>query len=144
MGEDQLPGYRGRLRSALLAVGLGIGDLLRVDGNDISYEGSLMPRLETEDEFHIVIKQKSGYNIGIKFDEKTKISRLGKAIKPEFNPPPLPEMRTDLPKVSIISTGGTIASRVDYVTGGVYAAIREARARRVARKKDVRAKVRTK
>ena len=123
MGEDQLPGYRGKLRAALLDVGLGIGDLLRVERNDISYEGSLMPRLETEDEFHIVIKQKSGYNIGVKFDELTNISRLGTAIKPEFNPPPLPEMRKDLPKVSIISTGGTIASRVDYVTGGVHAAM---------------------
>jgi glutamyl-tRNA(Gln) amidotransferase subunit D len=32
-------------------------------------------------------------------------------------------VKEGLPKVSIISTGGTIASRVDYVTGGVYAAM---------------------
>jgi len=32
-------------------------------------------------------------------------------------------MGQNLPKVSVVSTGGTIASRVDYITGGVQAAI---------------------
>ncbi len=123
MGEDSLPGYRGRLREALEATGAGIGDLLRVESRDRSYQGTLMPRLESADEWHIVLKLKSGYNIGVTFDETTKIVRVGQAEKPEFRPPPLPEMREGLPRVSIISTGGTIASRVDYITGGVHAAI---------------------
>jgi glutamyl-tRNA(Gln) amidotransferase subunit D len=123
MGEDQLPGYRGQLRVALEGVGLSVGDLLRIVSDDATYEGSLMPRLETEDEWHIVLKQKSGYNIGIKYGESTGITRLGAAVKPVFRPPKIPDMKHSLPKVSIISTGGTIASRVDYVTGGVHAAM---------------------
>jgi len=123
MGEDTLPGYRGRLREALDAAGAGIGDLLKVETGDVGYEGTLMPRLETADDRHIVLKLKTGYNIGVAFEEDTSIKWLGKAEKPEFRPPPPPEMDSSLPRVSIISTGGTIASRVDYVTGGVHAAI---------------------
>jgi glutamyl-tRNA(Gln) amidotransferase subunit D len=123
MGEDSLHGYRSRLRETLEAAGVGIGDLLKVETEDKGYEGSLMPRLESADDRHIVLKLRSGYNIGVAFDEGTRVTRLGKAEKPEFRPPPLPEMKSGLPRVSIISTGGTIASRVDYITGGVHAAI---------------------
>ncbi|MCW3979107.1 MAG: Glu-tRNA(Gln) amidotransferase subunit GatD, partial [Candidatus Bathyarchaeota archaeon] len=123
MGEAPFHGYRNRLREALKAAGAGIGDLLKVEAGDRSYEGSLMPRLESADDWHIVLKLKSGYNIGVAVDEGTKITRLGQAEKPEFRPPPLPEMKGGLPRVSIVSTGGTIASRVDYITGGVHAAI---------------------
>jgi glutamyl-tRNA(Gln) amidotransferase subunit D len=123
MDEDALHGYRGRLREALEAAGAGIGDQLKVEAGGRSYMGTLMPRLESADDRHLVLKQRTGYNIGVAFNEETKIQRLGQAEKPEFKPPPLPRMREDLPRVSIISTGGTIASRVDYTTGGVYAAI---------------------
>jgi len=123
MGEDPLHGYRGRLREALEAAGVVIGDLVRVESGERSHEGSLMPRLETADDRHIVLKLMTGYNVGVAFDEETEIVRLGQADKPEFRPPPLPETRAGLPRVSIVSTGGTIASRVDYVTGGVQSAI---------------------
>lgn len=123
MGEDELPGYRGKLRKALQVVGAEIGDLLRVESGNNIYEGSLMPRLESADDWHIVLKLKSGYNLGIVINEFTKMTRLRSAEKPEFKPLPLPDMDKDLPYVSIISTGGTIASRVDYSTGGVRAAI---------------------
>ncbi|MGQ9538658.1 MAG: Glu-tRNA(Gln) amidotransferase subunit GatD, partial [Candidatus Bathycorpusculaceae bacterium] len=43
--------------------------------------------------------------------------------KPTFVPPPSPEQNPELPKVVIISTGGTIASRVDYRTGAVRPAL---------------------
>lgn len=123
MGEDPLHGYRSRLREALEAAGVVIGDLVRVESREGSNEGSLMPRLETADDRHIVLKLTTGYNVGVAFDEETEIVRLGQADKPEFRPPPLPETRVGLPRVSIVSTGGTIASRVDYVTGGVQSAI---------------------
>ncbi len=123
MAEERLPGYRGILFQKLLGAGIGVGDSLKVVSGGVTYEGSLMPRVETSDEHHIVLKMKSGYNIGLLYTEDTKIVRLGEAVKPEFRTSPLPEMRNDLPRVSIISTGGTIASRVDYITGGVQAAI---------------------
>jgi len=123
MGEDSLQGYRGRLREALEAAGAEVGDRLLIESGGRSFEGSLMPRLETADDRHIVLKMKTGYNIGVTFDEETEIVKTGQAEKPEFRPPPIPETKKGLPRVSIVSTGGTIASRVDYATGGVHAAI---------------------
>lgn len=123
MGCETMYGYRGRLLRALMAAGVDVGDLMRVETGGKIYEGILMPRLESADDWHLVIKLISGYNIGVAFDEESRVERLGSAEKPEFRPPPPPEQKPGLPRVSIISTGGTIASRVDYVTGGVHAAI---------------------
>jgi glutamyl-tRNA(Gln) amidotransferase subunit D len=123
MVEDTLPGYRGRLRDFLEAAGVGIGDVVRVTIGSLITEGTLMPRVESADEYHIVLKQRTGYNVGLAYAENLKLEKIGEAVKPEFRPPPLPPMKMGLPKVSIISTGGTIASRVDYITGGVYAAM---------------------
>jgi glutamyl-tRNA(Gln) amidotransferase subunit D len=123
MGERPLHGYRGHLREVLDEIGAGIGDLLKVGHGEKSHKGTLMPRVVTADDWHIVLKLKTGYNIGITYYDGLAITRLGEAEKPNFRPPPLPPMQKDLPKVSIVSTGGTIASRVDYVTGGVHAAI---------------------
>jgi glutamyl-tRNA(Gln) amidotransferase subunit D len=121
--EDRLTGYRGKLRTALKTAGVEIGDKLAVSVNSQQYMGSLMPRVETYDEWHLIIKMVSGYNIGLAYSEDMYITKTGTAPKPEFKQPPLPEAEEGLPKVSIISTGGTIASRVDYVTGGVISAM---------------------
>ncbi|MCW4050064.1 MAG: Glu-tRNA(Gln) amidotransferase subunit GatD [Candidatus Bathyarchaeota archaeon] len=123
MTEDKLTGYRGSLRKALESAGAEIGDRLEVTVNQQQYRGSLMPRVETYDDWHLIIKMVSGYNVGLAYNETMKINKVGTAPKPEFKQPPLPEAEKGLPKVSIISTGGTIASRVDYVTGGVISAM---------------------
>lgn len=111
------------MRENLKAANIEIGDLLRIKADGKVHEGILMPRLESADDRHLVLKLKSGYNVGVSFDNSTVVERLQRAERPEFKPPPLPESKAGLPRVCIISTGGTIASRVDYVTGGVHAAI---------------------
>ena len=123
MTSETLPGYRGKLRELLSAAKVGVGDVVRVHKGGEAYEGTLLPRVENADEWHLVVKQKTGYNIGIAHTDDLRVEKIGEAVKPEFRPPPLPPVQEGLPKVSIISTGGTIASRVDYVTGGVYAAM---------------------
>ena len=123
MDAETLPGYRGKLRELLIRAKVSVGDAVRVHTRGDSYEGTLLPRVENADEWHIVIKQKTGYNFGIAHTIDLQVEKIGEAVKPEFKPPPLPPVKEGLSKVSIISTGGTIASRVDYVTGGVYAAM---------------------
>ncbi len=123
MTAETLPGYRGKLRELLTEAKIGVGDVVRVHTGGHAYEGTLLPRVENADDWHLVIKQKTGYNIGIAQTDDLHVEKIGEAKKPEFRPPPLPPVKEGLPKVSIISTGGTIASRVDYVTGGVYAAM---------------------
>ncbi len=123
MTAETLSGYRGKLRELLIEAKIGVGDVVRVHTGGHAYEGTLLPRVENADDWHLVIKQKTGYNIGIAQANDLHVEKIGEAKKPEFHPPPLPPVKGELPKVSIISTGGTIASRVDYITGGVYAAM---------------------
>jgi len=121
--SKNLLGYKGKALKALEDARAEIGDLIRVTKNETFHEGILIPRSEIGDDKHIVIKIKSGYNIGIEVTPRTGIEKLGAKTKPSFVAPPPPEKKPDLPKVTIVSTGGTIASRVDYRTGAVRPAI---------------------
>jgi len=121
--EKELSGYRGMALEALKKAGVKAEDQIRIVKNGQTFEGILIPRSEYGDDTHVVIKIKSGYNLGIKVPSATRIERIGAGARLAFYPPPLPEQKPDLPKVAIISTGGTIASRVDYRTGGVRSAL---------------------
>jgi glutamyl-tRNA(Gln) amidotransferase subunit D len=123
MGVEEFLGYRGLALETLKKIGAEIGDFIRVTKGNQVYEGILIPRSEYGDEEHIVIKLKSGYNIGLRITPETRIEKIGKGEKPAFVAPPLPEQNPSLPKIAIISTGGTIASRVDYRTGAVRPAL---------------------
>jgi glutamyl-tRNA(Gln) amidotransferase subunit D len=116
-------GYKGRALEALRKAEAEIGDKIRIVKDEESYEGILIPRSETADENYIVIKMKNGYNVGIRITSNTKIEKTGKGAKPTFTSLSLPEQIQSLPRVAILSTGGTIASRVDYRTGAVRSAL---------------------
>jgi len=123
MSKKEFLGYKGEASEAIKRAEVEIGDMIRITKNGEVYEGILIPRSEYGDEKHIVIKLKSGYNVGIRITSTTKIEKIGKGAKPTFEPSPLPEQNPKLPKIAIISTGGTIASRVDYRTGAVRPAL---------------------
>jgi glutamyl-tRNA(Gln) amidotransferase subunit D len=123
MNQKESSGYKGKALSALEKAGCEVGDIIRVTSDGKVYEGILIPRSETGDDKHVVVKLKSGYNIGVRMTPNIKIEKVGKGSKPSFAAPPLPEQKPELPKVVIMSTGGTIASRVDYRTGAVRSAL---------------------
>jgi glutamyl-tRNA(Gln) amidotransferase subunit D len=123
--------YAKKLQSVLDRKKLRIGERILVEKDGRSYEGILMPRIELGDQMSLVLKLDNGYNIGIRFEPGVNIERsrtaepkdvleeeqyeLGKTKKKflgvTFDP--------KKPPVSLIATGGTIASRVDYKTGAV-------------------------
>ncbi|MDI6904367.1 MAG: Glu-tRNA(Gln) amidotransferase subunit GatD [Candidatus Bathyarchaeia archaeon] len=121
--KKEFLGYKGEVLETIKKAEAEIGDIIRVTKNEEVYEGILIPRSEYGDEKHVVIKLRSGYNIGIRITPNTKIEKIGKGAKPAFAPTSSPEQNPKLPKVAIISTGGTIASRVDYRTGAVRPAL---------------------
>ena len=121
--SEEFPGYRGQALKFLKKAGAEIGDVIRVTKDGEDWEGILIPRSEIGDERHIIIKLKSGYNVGVRIGSTTRVEKVGEGVKPSFTPPPLPKQKSGLPKVAIVSTGGTIASRVDYRTGGVRPAL---------------------
>ncbi len=121
--NDEFPGYRGQALKILKRAEAEIGDVIRITKNGERWEGILIPRSEFGDEEHIILKLKSGYNVGVHVDSVAKIEKVGEGFKPAFTSPPLPKHKQGLPRVAIVSTGGTIASRVDYRTGGVRSAL---------------------
>src|SRR5437867_11398115 len=66
---------------------------------------------------------RNGYNIGIHHERAEKIEVIGEGEKPHFTKPRSASKHPGLPRVSMISVGGTIASRVDYRTGAVQPAL---------------------
>ncbi|ASJ16915.1 glutamyl-tRNA(Gln) amidotransferase subunit D [Thermococcus chitonophagus] len=107
--------------------GIEVGDYVRLvkleDGEKIEYEGLVMPPYELSEGDTLVIKLDNGYNIGIAVDKITSIEVVEKAkAKPEVHFKAELEPKPGLPSVTILGTGGTIASRIDYETGAVYPA----------------------
>lgn len=121
--QDKLQGYSGDVRRLLESSGVEVGDEVEVRVGDEVYRGILMARYELAEPGYIVVKLPNGYNVGIKFSDKVSVRKIAPARKPSFIPPPRPQAKPGLPKVVVVSTGGTIASRIDYRTGGVRAAL---------------------
>ena len=90
-------------------------------------EGLVMPRIDFGDTNCLIIKLDSGYNAGIstaKIDEFKVVAKSGNATKAPAKKAASKKAGTTLeanglPKISMIATGGTIASVIDYATGGV-------------------------
>lgn len=119
----ELSGYRGKAEKVLLKAKVEVGDLVKVTRGSEVFQGVLMPRYELADDRHIVLKLKNGYNIGLRVAPNMILEKIGEGAKPSFKADETLSERKDLPTVVIISTGGTIASRVDYRTGAVHSAI---------------------
>jgi glutamyl-tRNA(Gln) amidotransferase subunit D len=115
-------GYKGSSQKFLELSGISIGDIIKITKNNVSYQGILLDRAEDPDDKHIVLKLDSGYNIGI--DVGGALAELvTKGDKPNLELPPLDIGKdVDKPDISIVSTGGTVASVVDYKTGAVHPA----------------------
>lgn len=100
------------------------GDRVRVRTPGKDYEGILLPRIEAGDSSCVVLKLDSGYNAGVAFGEGIVIERLSEGAALEHFPEMHLEPKKGLPDLALIATGGTIASRVDYRTGGVHMLMR--------------------
>lgn len=121
--RDELKGYKGRARAALAEREVRVWSEVRLTNDAGSvFEGVILPRSETLDDLHVVIKMRNGYNIGVHVERIAAIEELGykeavyKIPEKEF------PVRPHLPRVTLLGTGGTIASRLDYRTGAVIPA----------------------
>ncbi len=124
MFVTELEGYDGEILRRLKNANAKIGDIIRITTKTgEAFEGALFPRSEYADPNHIVLKLKNGYNIGIHYERTESIQVVGEGQKPHFTTVSPPKKQPGLPKVAIISTGGTIASRVAYRTGAVQPAL---------------------
>jgi glutamyl-tRNA(Gln) amidotransferase subunit D len=101
------------------------GDYVRVTHDGHADEGVLLPSTTPA---HLVLKLDGGYNVGIDHEAAT-VEVLesdtydvgGDRTDEDGEGASVVEFDPGLPTVSLISTGGTIASTVDYRTGAVSA-----------------------
>lgn len=96
------------------------GDKVKLITADEEFLGILMPRPTLLEKGITVIKLESGYNIGID-NSKIKKIELVEKYKPIAKHKEKLKKKRKLPTITMISTGGTISSRIDYRTGGVFA-----------------------
>lgn len=122
MGEKSFKGYSGKALSILQKFNAPVWSDVELITSNGSYKGIILPRSETADDLHIVIKMPIGYNIGIKAESITGINIFG--YKEAHYQIPEKEFPKDpsKPNVKLLGTGGTIASRLDYRTGAVIPA----------------------
>lgn len=120
--NDEYKGYRGVALNTLKKFNSPVWSEVEISTDDGNYNGLILPRSETADEFHIVLKMPIGYNIGIAAEKIKDVKIFGRREAkykiPEKDFPYDPKK----PRVKLLGTGGTIASRLDYRTGAVIPA----------------------
>ncbi len=97
------------------------GDRIQVTTSDgATFEGILMPRHSFSGDDILTVKLGNGYNIGLQADG-AEVEVLAKAESRNVDLS-MPDEDPDKPTIAVLGTGGTIASFVDYRTGGVHPA----------------------
>ena len=115
-------GYRGNLRERLIKDKIRTWSRVEVHKGDARYEGLLLPRSQHTDDYYITIKVDTGYNLGILVDDQTTVKEIGYQ-KGHYELPHVDvQFKDEFPNVTLLGTGGTVASRLDYRTGAVLPA----------------------
>ena len=91
------------------------GSFVKIKTKDSEYQGTILPSSTSETVF---LKLNNGYNAGFsaKSIKSMSVLKSSEIQKPKSK---ITSQNPKLPKISFITTGGTIASRVDYKTGAV-------------------------
>ncbi|MBD3401114.1 MAG: Glu-tRNA(Gln) amidotransferase subunit GatD [Candidatus Coatesbacteria bacterium] len=119
---DPFKGYHGRARELLERLGARVWSDCTITTDTGEFSGIILPRSEQADDRHIVLKMITGYNIGIA------VERINGIVEHDYKEAhyKIPEQEFPFdpvkPNVTLLGTGGTIASRLDYRTGAVIPA----------------------
>jgi glutamyl-tRNA(Gln) amidotransferase subunit D len=122
MSEDIFQGYKNEALETLKKFNVRVWSQANIATKRGDFVGTILPRSENDDDFHIVLKIPTGYNVGIDVRTIQDMTETGYK-KANYKIPEKEFPYTDgLPKVKLFGTGGTIASRLDYRTGAVIPA----------------------
>src|SRR5438034_11700464 len=111
--------YPPAIKTLLDAAGAGVGDTVAVTARGDRLEGVVMPHHAFSGPDILTLKLGSGYNVGIDVQDIAKVELVAKHA-------PAPKKTVEVPRtgglpvLSVLGTGGTIASYVDYRTGAVH------------------------
>lgn len=119
---DKYQGYKGEAKEKLIEQNARVWGDVEIDTTRGKFKGIILPRSETADDKHIVLKLRNGYNVGLAVDT---IKRM---IETDYQEAHYNIQEKEFPydpgkpDVKLLGTGGTIASRLDYRTGAVIPA----------------------
>ncbi len=100
------------------------GDIVEIRTEKGTYKGTIMPKHEFSRDEIIILKLDNGYNIGVSVKDILSLKVLGKGEKAGIRREKMEKGAGEgIKKITLFSTGGTIASYVDYRTGAVHPAI---------------------
>ncbi len=113
MSQNNDPeGYRGELRDRLIRENIRTWSKVKVKKDSAIYEGLLLPRSVHTDDDYITLKVDTGYNLGILVNDTTIIEEIGYQ-KGNYKLPHVDvEFKEELPNVTLLGTGGTVASMI--------------------------------
>lgn len=114
--------YEGYLKEFLEISQITVGDTVKVTKPGIEHKGMLLEKPDYSNKNTIILKLSSGYNIGIDIKD-AKIEKISSGQKPKIELDPVDkQISEEKDNLSILSTGGTVASVIDYKTGAVHPA----------------------
>jgi len=114
--------YEGYLKEFLEISQITVGDTVKVTKPGIEHKGMLLEKPDYSNKNTIILKLNSGYNIGIDIKD-AKIEKISSGQKPKIELDPVDkQISEEKDNLSILSTGGTVASVIDYKTGAVHPA----------------------
>ena len=112
--------YSEKILKALAKEEIKVGDKMEIVSGGFKIVGELMPKTEVGDPDTYIVKLDNGYNVGIRHNSDSALRLVSKGTgAPKFKSAAV-KTKAGLPKVAMIYTGGTIGSKIDYKTGGVY------------------------
>jgi len=120
--NEKYKGYKDAALNILKNFNIQVWSDIEVKTTRGNFKGIVLPRSETADKKHLVLKLRNGYNVGLAADTILEIDETGykkanyKIPEKEF------PYEKNKPRVKLFGTGGTIASRLDYRTGAVIPA----------------------
>ncbi len=120
--QKDYPGYRSPTLDVLQREGAPVWSQATLHTDRGDFTGLILPRSETADADHVVLKLETGYNIGVRADTIERITVHGRKEAHYQIPEQAFPYDPVKPRVKLLGTGGTIASRLDYRTGAVIPA----------------------
>ena len=122
MDSEIFQGYKGSALEILKKYNVRVWGQAVVETTRGTFNGTVLPRSENDDEKHVVMKIITGYNIGVDIETITDMKETGYKKANYKIPEKQFPITKGLPSVKLLGTGGTIASRLDYRTGAVIPA----------------------
>ncbi len=120
--SDSFKGYQGKSLAVLQQYQIRVWSEARIQTTRGEFRGIILPRSESDDDLHLVLKLANGYNIGVAVATILDMKEIGYKEAHYKIPEKSFPVAKDKPNVKLLGTGGTIASRLDYRTGAVIPA----------------------